>query len=493
LPEQREAITRYAQRFNLTINRWFEEQQTAAKRGRPIWNDMLRLLRKDKAQGVVIHKIDRSARNLKDWSDLGELIDQGIEVHFANESLDLHSRGGRLSADIQAVVAADYIRNLREEAKKGLYGRLRQGFYPMRAPVGYLDNGAGKPKTIDPERGSLIPKAFELYASGKLTILPLVEELYRLGLRNLAGGKVTRNGLSTILNNPFYTGLIRIRRTGEVYPGNHEPLIAKRLFDDVQDMLAGRFNRRTQVHDFLFRRLVTCKGCGYSLIGERQKGHVYYRCHSHECPMKGIREEAVALVVERSLRKLQFSAGEKEYFAVAIQRLKANWFQEKEKQLGNLNVKLQQVAERLTRLTDVYLDQALERDLYEERKTALLFERRAIEDQLRDFKTNKKSIPDELQKFVELAGDAYSLYQTAIPEKKRRLLKIVTSNLTADQETLDFTYAIPFHEIANREHDADGRASKVVHRTLDALLASLAIQVSASASVAGLFETNPNN
>jgi hypothetical protein len=41
-------------------------------------------------------------------------------VHFANDSLDLNTRGGRLSADIQAVVAADYIRNLREEAKKGV-------------------------------------------------------------------------------------------------------------------------------------------------------------------------------------------------------------------------------------------------------------------------------------------------------------------------------------------------------------------------------------
>jgi hypothetical protein len=25
---------------------------------------------------------------------------------------------------------------LREEAKKGIYGRLKQGFYPMRAPIG---------------------------------------------------------------------------------------------------------------------------------------------------------------------------------------------------------------------------------------------------------------------------------------------------------------------------------------------------------------------
>src|SRR5664280_3420009 len=158
LQEQRDAIVRFTQHANLEVSQWFEERQTAAKRGRPVFTRMLKLLRQGKADGVVIHKIDRSARNLKDWADLGELIDQGIEVHFSNESLDLNSRGGRLSADIQAVVASDYIRNLREEAKKGLYGRLKQGFLPSGAPVGYLDNGGGKPKTIDPVRGPLIRK-----------------------------------------------------------------------------------------------------------------------------------------------------------------------------------------------------------------------------------------------------------------------------------------------------------------------------------------------
>ena len=205
----------------MTIVRWFEEQQTAAKKGRPVWNTMLRELRKGNARGVVIHKIDRSARNLKDWADLGELIDGGIEVHFANEALDLHSRGGRLSADIQAVVASDYIRNLREETKKGIYGRLKQGFYPLPAPIGYRDNGAAQPKTIDPEKGPLVRKVFELYGSGQWSIPTLVEEVHRRGLRNRTGGTVTVTGLHTILRNPFYTGVMRIRASGQTYEGNH--------------------------------------------------------------------------------------------------------------------------------------------------------------------------------------------------------------------------------------------------------------------------------
>src|SRR6266436_9231971 len=74
LQEQRGAIERYASRNGIEIIQWFEERETAATRGRPIFSQMLKLIRQGKADGLVIHKIDRSARNLRDWADLGELI-----------------------------------------------------------------------------------------------------------------------------------------------------------------------------------------------------------------------------------------------------------------------------------------------------------------------------------------------------------------------------------------------------------------------------------
>jgi DNA invertase Pin-like site-specific DNA recombinase len=470
LPEQKSAIERHAGKFNLPITTWFEERETAAKKGRPIWNQMLRELRMGKAHGVVIHKIDRSARNLKDWADLGELIDQGIEVHFANESLDLHSRGGRLSADIQAVVAADYIRNLREEAKKGIYGRLKQGFYPLRAPIGYLDQGSGKAKTIDPAKGPIIRQAFELYGTGQWSIPTLMDELYRRGLRNHAGKRVTRNGLHTILRNPFYTGVMRIMASGETYLGNHEALIVKSLFDRCQNILHGRVGTRVNVNDFLFRRYVKCTGCGYSLIGERQKGNVYYRCHAKTCPGTIIREEVIAGTVVDALQRLQFSEEEKAYLTERIAELKANWIKDRESALQAMKMRTEQVIERLNRLTDAYLDQALEKEMFEERKTALIHERRTLEDRMKDYETNRRSVPEELQEFVELAGSAYSLYQIADPAKKRRVLRIVTSNCRITMKTLDFVYATPFREVAAREKDDDGGASKEMRLTLLALL-----------------------
>ena len=43
----------------------------------------------------------------------------------------------------------------------------------------------------------------------------------------------------------------------------------------------------------------------------------------------------------------------------------------RKRQVAALNMKLQQTADRLNRLTDAYVDQALERDLFEQRQVAI--------------------------------------------------------------------------------------------------------------------------
>lgn len=98
---------------------------------------MLQDLKRRRATGVILHKIDRGVRNLKDWALLGELIDQGIEVWFVSDDLDLLSRGGRLAAGIQAVVVSDFIRNFRGKVEKGFYSRPVEGLFPLPASIGY--------------------------------------------------------------------------------------------------------------------------------------------------------------------------------------------------------------------------------------------------------------------------------------------------------------------------------------------------------------------
>ncbi len=474
LQEQRDAILRYAERNQLNITVWLEEMETAAKQGRPIFNQALKLLRSGKAQGIILHKLDRGARNLRDWAAIGELSDQGVEVHFVTESIDLQSRGGRLSADIQAVVAADYIRNLKEETRKGFYGRLKQGLYPLQAPLGYLDQGGGKSKTVDPIRGPLIRKAFELYGTGQYNLHTLSEELYQLGLRKRNGGRVSISTLGETLNNPFHFGLIRIQKTNETFAGIHEPIINKALFDRVHAVLTGKTNTRSQKHDYPYRRMLACGTCHYSLIAERQKGHVYYRCHTPNCPQPCVREETIGTEVSQFFQRIRFNDQEREYYKARILTLKTTWTSRQEEETKNLNLRLNQIKDRLNRLTDVYVDQALDKAAFEERKKSLLLEQKTVEESLANVTRNKSSSPDQLEIFLELAGNAWLSHQLAIPKETREMLNIFTSNRLVNGKNIDLKPSIAFQEIINRPKSETCCLERDIPRTWDRILDALA-------------------
>lgn len=428
LQEQRAAIERYAQRNAIQIVEWFEERLTAAKQGRPLFSRMMKLLRSNAAEGVVIHKIDRSARNLRDWADLATLTDQGINIYFANESVDLHSRGGRLSADIQAVVAADYVRNLREETQKGITGRLRQGFYPFAAPLGYIDNGPGKVKTIDPLRGPLIREAFRLYATGAYTLDTLAMELNRRGLRSNRNKPIIRRQLSSILNKPFYIGLMHVASTGQTYDGKHEPLIRPSLFRAVQDVLAGRVRSTAWREEFLFRGLFRCALCKRTLTGERQKGHVYYRCHTKACPTKCFREDALEEALLSSWPSIAETESEKQRVRELLDSTLSAGRESAAARRAEMEMKLGATKARLDRLTDALVDGHLDRDSFATRKASLLEEQRFLREALDD--SGPAAEDQARREMFELAFTAQQSYQAADVTEKREMIVRLSSNRT---------------------------------------------------------------
>ncbi len=454
LQEQKDAIEKYAERERITIMSWFEERETAAKRGRPVFNRMLTLLKRGDVDGVLMHKIDRGARNLKDWADLGELIDRGVVVRFVNESIDMNSRGGRLSADIQAVVAADYIRNLREETKKGFYGRLKQGIFPLPAPLGYLD-GRGKPKEIDPATAPLVRQAFELYATGRISICALTEEMWRRGLRaKHTGLKMSDQSMRKMLKSEFYIGIIRLRKSGETFRGGHTPLISPSTHKRVQEVMAGRGYTQPLRHAFLYRRMFRCRQCGNTIIGEQHRKRVYYGCWTRGCTR--VYQETIEATVLEELAPLTFTSAEREYLIAALSRLSNTATTQEEEQRAALTLRQAKLTDRLNRLTDAFVDGVLEKSAYEQRKAVAHLEQKEIEQELRTLASSGPKIPGRVARYLERAQSAYLLFKTGNDDEKRELLKIVTSNREAYPKNVAITLSEPFLTIARRNDSNTG-------------------------------------
>jgi DNA invertase Pin-like site-specific DNA recombinase len=449
LHEQKRILKEYAKSNNLKIIHFYEEKKTAAKRGRPLFNEMMQNLIEKKADGVVIHKIDRGSRNLHDWADIGDLIDNNISVFFAHENLNLSERGGRLSADIQAVMASDYVRNLRQEAIKGLYGRLKQGLYPWAAPIGYLNNGKGEVKTICPIQGKLVKQLFKLYTTADYNVRTLSEEMQKRGLVNTKGGRVCKNGITKILKNPFYIGIMKVK--GQTFEGNHKPLITTQIFKKTQLIIKGRQNTKGLKHNYLFRRLIRCEECKYVMSGEKQKGTIYYRCQTKRCPTKSIREDTIEHYIKNMLKTISLQKEELDSLFEIISKQKEHEFAIEQKRLQSLEFQKNSLVSKEKKLLDAYLENLIEKDEFEQRKSDLLMKIHELDENINVVKSGNDEILSKIKDFLELSNEPLKLYNSAILEEKREMLKNITSNLTAKGKGVVFSMLSPYYELANRD------------------------------------------
>lgn len=462
LEAQKDAITAFASRNNLQVTEWFEEKETAAKSGRPVFTKMLKLLERGKASGLIIHKIDRSARNLKDWAIISELSDKGVGVYFATESLDFRSRGGRLTADIQAVIAADYIRNLREETKKGIDGRLRQGLYPFQAPLGYLDNGRGKPKTPCPEKAPLVRDLLEKYASGQHSLRSLHREAVRIGLKNHRGRSLSLHGIETMLQNPFYCGIMRIRQTGATYDGIHEPLITVRTYRNIQDVKVGKAGKKVTRHNHRYRGLFRCALCNGPLSPERQKGRVYYRCQTASCPTTTIREDKIEEAVEERFRTVALRQEEAEVLRASL--LEFIHDPDLNSTRRSLDLRIEQQKQRLDRLTDLLIDGTISKPDFEAKKHNMKLE---LADLAQERSRLTENLPTEqdIQNFLELATTFHLQYKVAIGDEKRQMVQNLFSNRTLSPGELCLEPQSWLQDLKNDLSAPDGDPHRNTSRT----------------------------
>src|SRR2546425_1078543 len=135
--------------------------------GRPVFEEMLGRIERGEAEGILAWHPDRLARNSVDGGRIVYLADTGKiqELKFPTFHFE-PSAHGKFMLNIAFSQSKYYIDNLSENIKRGYRQKLRNGVWPARAPVGYLNDRNTKGVVPDPEKAPLVRKAFELYATG---------------------------------------------------------------------------------------------------------------------------------------------------------------------------------------------------------------------------------------------------------------------------------------------------------------------------------------
>jgi site-specific DNA recombinase len=415
---------------------------------------MLGYISKRRVPVVLCEKIDRLTRNLKDAAIISDWIaaDSNREIHFVKELFVVNKNTRaheNLVWDMKVAIARFYSNNLSEEVKKGHREKLAQGWIPTKPRLGYKTVGekGHKIHVIDPDVAPYIVKMFEWYGTGNYSLSRLQSELHKAGLRTENGKMICTSRLHRLLREPFYYG--KIRWSGGIHEGRHEPLISRDLFNKAQRVLKRQMeNPHYRKHSPLFKAKIHCQHCGGILTWETQKGHWYGHCNNHgqfrRCAKKTyIREERVEDQLSGYFVRIAPANEEVlSWIEELIQAEEAGKVKEREKEAGRLTTLLQQVRRRLDKLYEDKIDELISIDFYQRKFAEYSAEEQSLKEALivsNDPSNQNQRVGVAIHR---LGYTAMEIYERALPDEKRLLLSEIFTNLIQDAYKITPNYTL---------------------------------------------------
>ncbi len=335
IPAQREACRHKAESLKATVIKEYADRgESARSAARPGLQLLLSdLCSKKGIEYVVVHKIDRLARNIHDDVMIGLAIKKGgAQLVSVTENID-ETPSGQLLHGIMAAIAEFYSRNLAAEALKGATEKAKQGGTPFQAPIGYLNvterinRREVHTVALDPTRAPLIRWAFERYATGDYSERRLGKELARRGLRTRLRARsvvepISGSGLNKLLSSRYYLGYVKY--CGVEYKGRHQPLVTPSVFAAVQAVRTNHYirNNKHRKHFHYLSRLLLCGRCQRHLcyaVAKHKYG--YFFCMNRRdtgCTQPYIPARLIEEVIIKTLGELKFSVVDRQELAIQI-------------------------------------------------------------------------------------------------------------------------------------------------------------------------------
>ena len=211
---------------------------------------------------VVVYKIDRLSRSLMDFAKLVEVFDRhNVTFVSVTQSFNTTTSMGRLTLNI-LLSFAQFEREVIGE-------RIRDKFAASRArgmwmgghpPLGY--DVRDRKLVVNDVEAAAVRSVFERFlAVGSATTL--AQTLAADGMTTKRGHPIYKGTVYKLLNNRVYVG--EAVHKGTAYPGEHQPIVSRAIWDKVHAILAE--SPRTRAGHTLAQTPALLKGLIYGPTG----------------------------------------------------------------------------------------------------------------------------------------------------------------------------------------------------------------------------------
>lgn len=273
---------------------------------RPALKRLIAAVQSGKVDVIVVYKIDRLSRSMLDFLNLVELFERhGVTFVSVTQSFNTKDAMGRMALNI-LVTFAQFERELIGERirDKVAASRKRGKWMGGWTPLGYeVRDRKLLIHDVDAERVRLIFRRFVQLKSATL----LARELVAANERTRYGHLLDKGVLYKILHNRVYLG--EAVHKGTSYPGEHEAIIDRKLWDQVHALLKESprkraNNSRAQTPALLRGLLFGPDGAAMSPTHTRKSGRLYRYYISQTAMKQGRSDCPVKLVPAAELERI---------------------------------------------------------------------------------------------------------------------------------------------------------------------------------------------
>ena len=270
---------------------------------------------------VLVYKVDRLSRSLLDFARIMDRFEQrSVSFVSVTQQFNTSMSLGRLTLNILLSFAQFEREIISERTRDKMSAARRKGKWMGGIPVlGYDVSPEGRQLNVNQSEADQVSAIFDFYRQHR-SVVQVVEHVNRLGWttkrwtsekgRAFGGHAFTVNAVVNLLRNPIYAGHVHYQ--GQLYDGEHQPLIEQPVWDEVNAKLtpAKTGRRQCQPSGALLQKLLRCGACNEPMLptftNKRSGRYTYYVCRSAQqkgwaaCPSKAVAADLVdGFVVDR--------------------------------------------------------------------------------------------------------------------------------------------------------------------------------------------------
>ncbi|KJS73320.1 MAG: recombinase [Desulfotomaculum sp. BICA1-6] len=477
--------TEYAERNGYSVVKIYtDEAKSAQTDDRPGFLRMMSHVKGNlvKADVLIVHKIDRFARNRYDSAFYKrELRKAGVLVQSVLEHLDDSPESIILESVLEGM-AEYYSKNLAREVMKGMRETALQAKHTGGLPPLGLDVDKNKTYIINESEARAVRMIFEMRAAGH-GYNTIRDALHKHGYKTKLGKPFGKNSLHEILRNKKYIGTYIFNRSASKNPdgkrNNHlskspdkvieipnaiPAIIPESLFWRVQNkMNQNKKLNTTGGHKakvvYLLSGLIWCGVCGKRMVGssstyktrvtKETKQRHYYLCNNADrtktCINKKINKHTIEEYVLDKLKQGIFSEEAMPRLAEKLYAHYANMKKETADEGNYLNKELDKVDRQIKNIVDAIAEGTVVIRAFAEKLKSLENEKATLESRYQEWLIRQQEQIVSLEKILEFLNTYKQALNSDDPLVVKQVIERFVRDVKINTDTIEVNLMVSVH------------------------------------------------